>query len=64
VAIDHASYDLVNSQSGLENSLLRRNHHPGEDKFQGLWEYTDGLYQVKYGARIGLGNTDYRLIEI
>ena len=64
VAIDHASYDLVNSQVGLENSLLRRNHHPGEDKFQGLWEYTDGLYLVKYGARIGLGNSDYRLIEI
>jgi uncharacterized Fe-S center protein len=64
VAIDHASYDLVNSQAGLEGSLLQRNRQPGKDKFQGLWEYTDGLYQVKYGERIGLGNSDYRLIEI
>ena len=64
VAIDHASYDLVNSQLGLQNTLLERNHQPGKDKFHGLWEYTDGLYQVKYGSRIGLGNSDYRLIEI
>ena len=64
VAIDHASYDLVNSQAGLEGSLLQRNRQPGKDKFKGLWEYTDGLYQVKYGERIGLGNSDYRLIEI
>lgn len=64
VAIDHASYDLVNSQLGLQNSLLQRNHQPGEDKFHGVWSYTDGLYLVKYGARIGLGNSDYRLIEI
>jgi uncharacterized Fe-S center protein len=64
VAIDHASFDLVNSQLGLQNSLLSRNHQPGKDKFKGLWEYTDGLYQVKYGAQIGLGNSDYKLIEI
>ena len=64
VAIDHASYDLVNSQAGLEGSLLQRNRQPGKDKFKGLWEYADGLYQVKYGERIGLGNSDYRLIEI
>jgi hypothetical protein len=54
----------VNSQLGLQNSLLSHNRQPGEDKFKGLWEYTDGLYQVKYGAQIGLGNSDYRLIEI
>ena len=49
VAIDHASYDLVNSQAGLEGSLLQRNRQPGNDKFKGLWEYTDGLYQVVRG---------------
>jgi uncharacterized Fe-S center protein len=64
VAIDHASYDLVNLQTGMQNSLLMRNHQPGKDKFQGVWEHTNGYYQLKYGAEIGLGNIDYRLIEI
>jgi uncharacterized Fe-S center protein len=64
VAIDHASYDLVNSQIGLPNTFLSRHHQPGKDKFKGLWDYTDGLYQVKYGAKLGLGNSDYDLIEI
>ena len=64
VAIDHASYDLVNSQMGISNSFLSRHRLPGEDKFKGLWKNTDGLYQVKYGALLGLGNSDYELIEI
>jgi uncharacterized protein len=64
VAIDHASYDLVNSQSGLEKSLLKHNLGQGMDKFKAIWENTDGLYLLKYGEKIGLGNNGYRLIEI
>lgn len=36
----------------------------GRDKFRGLWESTDGLIQVDYGSRIGLGSREYRLIEV
>jgi uncharacterized Fe-S center protein len=64
VALDLASYDLVNSKVGLENSLLRHNHEPGKDKFKGIWVYTDGVHLLKYAASIGLGNSDYKLIEI
>lgn len=64
VAIDQASFDLVNRQRGLENSLLQRNHEPGKDKFLGVWENTLGNIQVDYGDEIGLGHKDYRLIEI
>ncbi len=64
VAIDQASYDLVNRQLGLVNSQLQKNHEPGKDKFQGVWENTLGNLQVDYGARIGLGSKDYRLIEV
>lgn len=64
VAIDQASYDLVNGQLGLQNSMLQKNRVPGEDKFRGIWENTDGLVQVNYAARMGLGNKDYKLIEI
>lgn len=64
VAIDQASYDLVNRQTGQANSLLQKNHEPGADKFLGVWESTLGNIQVDYGARIGLGNREYRLVEI
>ncbi len=64
VAIDQASYDLVNQQMGLANSLLQKNHEPGMDKFLGVWESTLGNIQLDYGETIGLGNKGYSLIEI
>ena len=64
VALDQASFDLVNRQAGLENSLLSKNREPGKDKFRGVWESTLGNIQIDYGAEIGLGNKDYRLIEV
>jgi len=64
VAIDQASYDLVNRQMGLTNTLLQKNHEPGADKFLGVWESTLGNIQLDYGAEIGLGNKEYRLVEI
>jgi uncharacterized Fe-S center protein len=64
VAIDQASYDLVNRQMGLANTLLQKNLEPGKDKFLGIWESTLGNIQLDYGAKIGLGNKEYRLVEI
>ena len=64
VAIDQASYDLVNRQTGLANTLLQKNLEPGKDKFLGVWESTLGNIQLDYGAKIGLGNKEYRLVEI
>ncbi|MDD1752479.1 MAG: DUF362 domain-containing protein [Methanotrichaceae archaeon] len=64
VALDHASYDLVNLQLEFQNSLLKRNKEPGEDKFKGIWEFTNGMYLVEYAAKIGLGSKDYRMVKI
>jgi uncharacterized Fe-S center protein len=64
VAIDHASLDLINSQTGFDRTALMRNHAPGEDKFKGTWDYTDGYHQIAYGAEIGLGERSYRLVEV
>ncbi len=64
VAIDHASLDLVNSERGIARTALGENLAPGEDKFKGIWDYTDGNYQIAYAARIGLGDASYRLIEV
>ena len=64
VAIDRACYDLVNKQAGLENSALKTNHEPGKDKFKGVKSYTESYIQISYGEEIGLGDSNYNLIEI
>jgi len=64
IAIDKASYDLVNKQIGFDNSTLSCNHESGYDKFKGMRNYTEGFVQIEYGEKIGLGSTDYNLIEI
>ncbi|HOE57772.1 MAG TPA: DUF362 domain-containing protein [Bacillota bacterium] len=64
VAIDAASYDLVNEQSGNLNSSLKCNHEKGEDKFRGLYSSIDTVRQFSYGEEIGLGNKEYELINI
>ncbi|MEG6521931.1 DUF362 domain-containing protein [Desulfotomaculum sp. 1211_IL3151] len=62
VALDQASYDLVNQQLGFFNSHLTCNHEAGEDKFQGLRPYIDGTIQMRHGEEIGMGSRDYELI--
>lgn len=64
VALDMASYHLVNKQHGFKNSFLSHNHKKGEDKFKGMYYKIDGEVQMKYGQEIGLGKIDYELIRI
>lgn len=64
VALDQASYDLVNRQLGLAGSSLSCNHELGADKFKGIWPKIDGTHQLEYAEKIGLGSRDYQLIDI
>jgi uncharacterized Fe-S center protein len=64
VAIDAASYDLVNQQTGFSDSLLTAHHHKGGDKFKGVHAQTDGYRQLKFAEEIGMGYTMYDLIAI
>jgi len=64
VAIDAASFDLVNQQQGHTDSLLASHHHPGGDKFKGVHAQTDGYQQVQYAEEIGMGTRSYELIRI
>ena len=52
VAVDKASIDLVESRSGRTIAELL-----DKDKL-------DPRYQIEHGERVGLGSTDYKLIEI
>ena len=64
VALDAASYDLVDQEKGFENSHLHKNHQHGGDKFQGVWDEVDGKVQIRYGEEVGLGTADYELIKL
>jgi hypothetical protein len=52
VAVDKASIDLVESKSGKTIAQLL-----GKDEL-------DPRYQIEHAERIGLGSSDYQLIEI
>lgn len=64
VAIDAASFHLVNQQQGYRDSLLSSHHHPGGDKFRGVHAQTDGYRQIRYAEQIGMGSSTYDLIKI
>jgi len=64
VAIDQASVDLVNQQSGNHASKLPKNWENGEDKFRALYPEVDWSIQLSYAQEIGLGTKEYELIKI
>jgi uncharacterized Fe-S center protein len=64
VAIDRASFDLVNQQAGFAGTALKRSHAPGQDKFRDIWPKIDTAVQFSYAEKIGLGTADYKLVEI
>jgi uncharacterized Fe-S center protein len=64
VAIDQASADLVNQQSGNHASKLPKNWENGEDKFRALYPEVDWSIQLSYAQEIGLGTKEYELIRI
>jgi len=64
VAIDKASFDLVNQQAGFAGTALKKSHAPGQDKFRDLWPKIDTAVQFRYAEKIGLGSADYTLVEI
>ena len=64
VAIDAASFDLVNGEKGNPASMLSCNMKKGQDKFRGLRPNTNPYLQVEYGEEIGLGSRQYKLIRI
>jgi uncharacterized protein len=64
VAIDAASFALVNQQQGFVDSDLAAHHHAGGDKFKGVHTQTDGFRQVQYAEEIGMGSSEYELITI
>ncbi len=64
LAIDQASYDLVNEQEGNKNSALKSNFEKGQCKFTGVHPKVNPLHQLEHAEKIGIGNRKYNLINI
>ena len=64
VAVDQASVDLVNREPANPGSCLTTHTGPGEDKFRGVYPDVNGMYQLEYAEKIGLGTREYELITI
>lgn len=59
VAIDQASYDLVNQAPALDPQLAN-----APDKFKARWPHTYGERQLSYAEEIGMGTREYKLERI
>lgn len=64
VAIDQASFDLVNEAPAVTESKLSRGYRQGGDKFRDLHQDVDPTVQLRYAEELNLGTRDYDLIEI
>lgn len=64
VAIDKASYDLINNERGFNDSALKNNHEAGEDKFKGLYRNIDGTIQLNYAEELNMGTKEYKIVKI
>ncbi len=59
-----ASLDLINQQQGLPGTRLTSNFAPGEDKFKGIRDNTEGELKLVYGKESGLGTQSYNLVGL
>ena len=64
VAIDQASVDLVNGETGNRSSKLPGAWEPGGNKFRAIYPEVDWNVQLAYGEEIGMGTREYELVKI
>ncbi len=64
VAVDKASLDLINKQPSAIDLCPDHGSHENNDKFRQLYTYIDPGLQLRAAEKLGMGSTDYELIEI
>ena len=63
VAIDQACADLVNAQTSIANTMIKKTMGPGEDKIRAMHDF-DWTVQLEYAEKLGLGSREYKLIKV
>ncbi len=64
VALDKACSDAVNAAPPIPNSALGQATHDVGDHFCNIFPTTDWRGQIRYAEEMGLGNSEYELIQI
>lgn len=64
IAIDQASFDIVNRQPPASISCLDDSTEENQDKFKMIYPRIDSTIQLKHAEKIGLGSRNYELIKI
>jgi uncharacterized Fe-S center protein len=64
VAVDKASIDAVNKALALSNTINDEREKIAGDVFTSIHPTTDWRIQLEHAEKIGLGTTDYKLIEV
>lgn len=63
VALDKACADLVNAQSTIKGSVMDERKHM-DDHFTCLHPTTDWRVGIEHAVKMGIGNSEYEIIEI
>ena len=63
VAVDHASVDMVNKETGIQGSVLKTTIDAGTDKFKAMYPEIDWGFQFDYAESLGLGTRRYKLVK-
>lgn len=63
VAIDQACADLVNAETSIANTRIKRPMGPGTDKIRAIHDF-DWTVQLEYAEKLGLGSREYKLIKV
>ncbi|MDR1394960.1 MAG: DUF362 domain-containing protein, partial [Deltaproteobacteria bacterium] len=63
-ALDLASIEAVNQASALTGSILSERTARTQDHFTNIHPATDWREQIAHAVKIGLGQNQYRLIEV
>lgn len=64
VALDVACADAVNAQPPITNTALSEADHEGHDHFGAIFPTTNWRSCVEHAVKLGLGNTEYELIQV
>lgn len=64
VALDQACADAVNKQPIMAGSILSEREHTHHDHFTDTTPVTNWRVAIEHGVKMGLGSSEYELIEI
>jgi len=64
VAVEQASFDMVNARPSLPDSEIGQSLGPGVDKFAAMRPDIDGSVQMEYAEKLGMGTRQYELVNL